>query len=156
MKYKSKPIFTISLTFLFLICIVILKQILSNEPKEFMKNYNQKTKRIINSQIIDIQSIINLLPCSNTDRNMNKANEPCEYMQKIKNCLGIFDYYGHSDHLTISKSELHLARLYINTIKLSISNAFYIDFPGLIDGSAWPPSGQGNQIFIRFLILNFR
>jgi hypothetical protein len=68
-------------------------------------------------------------------------------MQKVKNRLGIFDDLGH---LSMSKSELHLARLYINTIKLSITNALYIQFPGLLDGSAWPPAGQGNQRLINF------
>ena len=48
-------------------------------------------------------------------------------MQKVKNSLGIFDDLGH---LGMKKSELHLARLYINTIKLSITNALYIQFPG--------------------------
>ncbi len=83
------------------------------------------------------------MPCTNTDRNVNKANKPCEYMQNIANRVGIFDDYDNSGHLSVSKSELHLARFYINTIKLSITNALYIQFNGLIDGSAWPPTGQG-------------
>ena len=124
-----------------LIFFVIFKPNLNNESKtDYIKNNPQKSKRVSNPQLMDIQRTISLIPCTNTDRDVNRANVPCEYMQRVKNRLGIFDDSGH---LGMSKSELHLARLYINTIKLSITNALYIQFPGLIDGSSWPPAGQG-------------
>jgi hypothetical protein len=99
------------------------------------------------SQLFEIQAIVQDNPCSNTNTNdIKTAARPCEYQQKIKYRVGIFLENSENfltDHLSMSKSELHLARLYINTIKLSITNAFYIQFNGLIDGSAWPPAGQG-------------
>ena len=64
---------------------------------------------------------------------------------KIYNKVGIYDEDVGS-YLGMSKDSLHLARLYINTIKLSITNAFYIYFDGLIDGNAWPPGGSGQAI----------
>jgi hypothetical protein len=140
MNYKSKPVvLTMSLALLFLIYFLFF------EPKTTftIQINNQKSKSIFGSQIMDIQRTIKSMPCKNTDRNVNKANEPCGYMQNITNRVGIFDDYDNSGHLSMSKSELHLARFYINTIKLSITNALYIQFNGLIDGSAWPPSGQG-------------
>jgi hypothetical protein len=145
MKLDSKLIFsTIALTLVLLICFVSFMPNFNNDSKAIYNkrnnNNNQKLKRVSNPQIMDIQRTISSIPCTNTDRNVNRANVPCEYMQKVKNRLGIFDDLGH---LSMSKSELHLARLYINTIKLSITNALYIQFPGLIDGSSWPPAGQG-------------
>jgi hypothetical protein len=99
------------------------------------------------SQLFEIQAIVQANPCSNTNTDdIKTAARPCEYQQKIKYRVGIFLENSENfltDHLSMSKSELHLARLYINTIKLSITNAFYIQFNGLIDGSAWPPAGQG-------------
>jgi hypothetical protein len=125
-----------------LIVFVIFKPNLNNDSKtDYIRKISKKSKT---SQLIDIQRAVRSIPCTNTDRNVNRANVPCEYMQKVKNRLGIFDDLGH---LGMSKSELHLARLYINTIKLSIVNAFYIQYDGLIDGSAWPPAGQGNKCF---------
>jgi hypothetical protein len=149
MKLDSKLIFsTIALTLVLLICFVSFMPNFNNDSKAIYNirnnnnNNNQKLKRVSNPQIMDIQRTISLIPCTNTDRDVNRANVPCEYMQRVKNRLGIFDDLGH---LGMSKSELHLARLYINTIKLSITNALYIQFPGLIDGSSWPPAGQGIQ-----------
>jgi hypothetical protein len=147
MKLDSKFIFsTIALALLFLICFVSFMPNFNNNPKVIsLKNKFQKSKSAYNSQIMDIQRTINSLPCTNTDLNVKKANVPCEYMQKIKNRLGIFETNDNLSHLSMSKSELHLARLYLNTIKLSITNAFYIQFPVFLDGSAWPPAGQGNS-----------
>jgi hypothetical protein len=141
MKLDSKLICAIVLL---LICFVIFMQKLNNNSTV---NYLKKLKRVYNSQIMDIQSTVNSIPCTNTNRDVNKANLPCEYMQKVKNRLGIFDDNEDLGHLSMSKSELHLARLYINAIKLSVTNALYIQFPGLIDGSSWPPTGQGNQLY---------
>ena len=146
-KLDSKFIFsTIAMAILFLICFVSFMPNFNDTSKAIYNirkndnNNNQKLKRVSNPQIMDIQRTISSIPCTNTDRDVNRANVPCEYMQKVKNSLGIFDDLGH---LGMKKSELHLARLYINTIKLSITNALYIQFPGLIDGSSWPPAGQG-------------
>ena len=129
-----------------LICFVIFKPNLNNESKtDYIKNNPQKSKRVSNPQIMDIQRTISLIPCTNTDRDVNRANVPCEYMQRVKNRLGIFDDLGH---LGMSKSELHLARLYINTIKLSIVNGFYIQYDGFLDGRRAPPSGQGKILLL--------
>lgn len=155
MKYDLRLILAIILGgFVFLL-------VYFNAPKSnitnarFVNSLNKKLSPLINinqqrsSQIIEIQQTIQRsFPCSNTDRTVNKANVPCEYMTKVENRLGIF--YGDDDaydgHLGMSKYELHLAHIYVNTIKLSITNALYIQFAGLIDGSAWPPSGQGQAI----------
>jgi hypothetical protein len=67
-------------------------------------NYLKKLKRVLNSQIMDIQRTISSLPCTNTNRDVNKANLPCEYMQKVKNRLGIFDDNEDLGHLSMSKS----------------------------------------------------
>jgi hypothetical protein len=148
MKLDSKLIFLmIALALVFLLSFM---PNFNNNSKVFFSirnNNNQKLKRVFNSQIMDIQRTLSSSPCTNTNRDVNKANVPCEYMQKIKNRLGIFDDNENLGHLSMSKSELHLARLYINTIKLSVTNALYIQFPGLIDGSSWPPTGQGNQLY---------
>ncbi len=146
MKFNSKKFLTtMSFTLMVLIVFVIFKPNLNNDSKtDYIKNNPQKSK---SSQLIDIQRTVRSIPCTNTDRNVNKANVPCEYMQKVKNRLGIFDDLGH---LSMSKSELHLARLYINTIKLSIVNAFYIQYDGFLDGRRAPPSGQGKILLLYY------
>ena len=85
-----------------------------------------------------------MYPCSNTDRNAGKASKRCDYMSKIVNLLGVHE--EENSRLKMTRDSLHLARLFINTIKLSIANAFYIYFDGLIDGSQWPPTGTGQAI----------
>ena len=105
-------------------------------------NQNE-VRRAKQSRIFEIQELINKYPCSNTDRNEKKASVICDYQSKIVNLLGIYDEHNC---LKMSKESLHLARLYINTIKLSITNAIYIYFDGLIDGSQWPPAGTGQAI----------
>ena len=106
-----------------------------NNPKirlsSFFKPYNNKE-----SQVFQVNDIYRKYPCANTDRVVNKPNVRCEYQNKYQLRLGIFD------ETFMSKESLHLARLYINTVKLSITNSFYVQFGGLIDGSSWPPQGN--------------
>ena len=107
--------------------------------KKSQSNYSN-TK----SPVFLIQEYVKKHPCTNTNE-VYKAMTVCEYNSKIHNKLGIFDEEV-GFYLGMSKDYLHLARLYINTVKLSITNAFYIYFNGLIDGHAWPPGGSGQAI----------
>ena len=96
----------------------------------------------IKSQIFRVNELFRRNPCENTNRQVNKANVRCEYQSKYNMRLGIFDEaFGG-----MSADSLHLARLYINTVKLSITNSFYVSYGGLIDGSEWPPQGACQAI----------
>ena len=86
------------------------------------------------SQIFKIEKIVQLNPCSHTDTTV--TTNLCEYQKNIKLNLGIFD------DSFMPKEALHTARLYINTIKYSVLNLFYVYFDGIIDGSKWPPQGS--------------
>ena len=97
-------------------------------PTEMFPTYNINDKIITynkiqtntpnhsSSQIFKINSIVKQYPCSNTDPEspFELASKRCEYQSKLENKLGIFD----DKNMQMTKSELHLARLYINTIKL--------------------------------------
>ena len=85
------------------------------------------------SQIFKIEKIVQQDPCSLTDTTV--STNLCSYQANVKVKLGIFD-----DAL-MPKEALHTARLYINTIKYSVLNLFYVYFDGIIDGSKWPPQG---------------
>ena len=85
------------------------------------------------SQLFKIEKIVEQNPCSLTDTSATTAL--CPYQAKITMSLGIFD------DSFMSKEALHTARLYINTVKYSVLNLFYVYFNGIIDGRNWPPQG---------------
>ena len=86
-----------------------------------------------NSEIFKIEKIVEKIPCPHIDTTV--THNLCEYQAKIKYNLGIFD------ESFMSKESLHVARLYINTVKYSVLNLFYVHFDGIIDGRNWPPQG---------------
>ena len=95
------------------------------------------------SQVFRVNELFRRNPCENTNRQVNKAKVRCDYQSEYNMRLGIFDEsFGGG----MSADSLHLARLYINTVKLSITNSFYVHYGGLIDGSEWPPQGACQAI----------
>ena len=156
---KIQRIVILVLLVLFLIQHYLLnqsKKLHFKLPTEMFPTYNINDKIITynkiqtntpnhsSSQIFKINSIVKQYPCSNTDPEspFELASKRCEYQSKLENKLGIFN----DKNMQMTKSELHLARLYINTIKLSITNTFYIQYKALIDGSDWPPAGLTQAI----------
>ena len=90
------------------------------------------------SQIFKLEKIAEQIPCSFIDTKVTM--ELCSYQEKITMSVGIFD------ESFMPKDSLHIARLYINTVKYSVLNLFYVHFKGVIDGSAWPPKGPCQAI----------
>ena len=81
-------------------------------------------------------------------------NNKCELVYQQPPAPQDFCPY-HSSHSTqiglfslgkIKKKTLHLARLYIQTVKYAVSNLFYVNYDGIIDGSSWPPGGNAQAL----------
>ena len=57
----------------------------------------------------------------------------CNYHKLLKPTYGLFQL----DKMT--QESLHLARTYVNTVKFAVTNLFYVNFFGVVDGNQWPP-----------------
>ena len=90
------------------------------------------------SQIFKLEKIAEQIPCPFIESKVTM--ELCSYQEKFTMSVGIFD------ETFMPKDSLHIARLYINTVKYSVLNLFYVHFKGVIDGSAWPPQGPCQAI----------
>ena len=113
--------------------VVLLKTKYSNSNKKIILP-NKKIK----SQIYEIEAVAENYQCSHIEQ--STSHQHCEYQSHISYKLGIFD------ESFMPKEALHTARLYINTVKYSVLNLFYVYYDGVIDGSQWPPSGNCQAI----------
>ena len=108
----------------------------------FVSDYSSNSvfKLYVNeqSQILKIEKIVEKNPCLLTETNITMSL--CDYQSKITMHIGIFD------DSFMPREALHTARLYINTVKYSVLNLFYVYFDGIIDGSLWPPQGSCQAI----------
>ena len=118
--------------FAILIAVVFIYHSISSVGhSSFFSNFKPYQKE--KSEIFKIEKIVEQNPCPHIDTTVTTSL--CDYQAKLKMSIGIYD------DSFMSKEALHVARLYINTVKYSVLNLFYVYFNGIIDGSNWPPQG---------------
>lgn len=91
------------------------------------------------SQLLKIDEIVRKNPCAPMQSSTHGGqNNRCGYNDLFTIKLGIY-INSASQKLKMSEDHLFLARLYIQTVKFSVTNLFNVNYAGLIDGSSWPP-----------------
>jgi hypothetical protein len=134
-QIKPKSFFGGSFLIIFLIFAYYYKtniQIIHNSSKKFKPYENEQ------SQLHKIERVVSKYPCEFIEK--VPTSQPCDYQAKLRINIGIYD------ESFMSKEELYVSRLYINTVKMSVLNVFYNDYFGILDGSFYPQFSKSQGI----------